>query len=372
MRSARRLSFRGCACCTRLAASPERRPLSAPRVRASAVSSGGRVVAAAAPGSVPSVGGHGGSSTASAVKPYRIDIHHHVAPPKYIEEMRALLQPPTINWTPEKTLADMDEAGVATAITSITTPGVWIGDHEQGRRVARECNEYSAKLAADHPGRFGMFAALPLPDIDASLREIEYGLDVLKADGIVLFTSYRDKWLGDPAFEPVVEELNRRKALVFTHPEAPLCCRNLIPGINEAVIEYGTDTARAIARILFTGTATRFPDIRWIFSHGGGSLPMFADRFVRAGRLPVNAPHVPKGVWPELKKFYYDVAQIEHPMGLAALTRMVPISQILWGTDFPFRPGSAYVQGLGEFGFSKDDLRKIERDNALALLPRWR
>jgi predicted TIM-barrel fold metal-dependent hydrolase len=307
-----------------------------------------------------------------AAEPHRIDVHHHVAPPKYVEEMRRLLQPPTLAWTPEKSLADMDEAGVATSITSITTPGVWIGDHAQGRRVARECNDYSAKLAALHPTRFGMFAALPLPDIEGSLREVEHGLDTLKADGIVLFTSYRDKWLGDPAFEPVMAELNRRKAVVFVHPEAPLCCRGLIPGINEAVIEYGTDTSRAIARLLFSGTAARFPDIRWIFSHGGGSLPMFADRFVRAGRLPVNAPHVPNGVWAELKKFYYDVAQVEHPMGLAAVSRMVPISQILWGTDFPFRPGRDYVKGLGEFGFSGADLRAIERDNALLLLPRWR
>ena len=371
MQSAQRLSFRGCVCCAPAIVSPPRRPLSSPRVRAGATSAGGRAFAAAT-GSVPSAGTRSGASTAAATKPHRIDVHHHVAPPKYIEEMRSLLQPPTIAWTPEKTLADMDEAGVATAITSITTPGVWIGDNEQGRRVARECNEYSARLAVDHPGRFGLFAALPLPDIEASLRELEYGLDTLKADGIVLFTSYRDKWLGDPAFEPVMEELNWRKALVFTHPEAPLCCRGLIPGINEAVIEYGTDTTRAIARILFSGTATRFPDIKWIFSHGGGSLPMFADRFVRAGRLPHNAPHVPNGVWPELKKFYYDVAQIEHPMGLAAITKMVPISQILWGTDFPFRPGRDYVKGLGEFGFGATDLRAIERDNALTLLPRWR
>ena len=199
--------------------------------------------------------------------------------------MRALLQPPTIAWTIEKSLEDMDKAGVATSITSITTPGVWIGDNAQGRRVARECNDYAARLVVDYPGRFGMFAALPLPDIEASLKEIEYGLDVLKADGICLFTSYRDKWLGDPAFEPVMAELNRRKAVVYTHPEAPVCCRGLIPGINEAVIEYGTDTSRAIARLLFTGTASRYPDITWIFSHGGGVLPMLYERFVRAGRL---------------------------------------------------------------------------------------
>ena len=227
-------------------------------------------------------------------------MHHHIAPPKFIEEMRELLQPPTLAWTVERSLEDMDKAGVATSITSITTPGVWIGDNEQGRRMARECNDYAARLVADYPGRFGMFTALPLPDIDASLREIEHGLDVLKADGICLFTSYRDKWLGDPAFDPVMEELNRRKAVVFTHPEAPLCCRGLIPGINEAVIEYGTDTARAIARLLFSGTAHRYPDITWIFSHGGGVLPMLYERFVRAGNLPQNKPHVPNGVMAEL------------------------------------------------------------------------
>ena len=321
---------------------------------------------------MPDTGARSGASTASATKPHRIDIHHHVAPPKYIEEMRALLQPPTINWTPEKTLADMDEAGVATSITSITTPGVWIGDNAQGRRVARECNDYSAKLAADHPGRFGMFAALPLPDIEGSLREIEHGLDMLKADGIVLFTSYRDKWLGDPAFEPVMEELNRRKALVFTHPEAPLCCRGLIPGINEAVIEYGTDTARAIARLLFTGTAYALPrhqvdllarrrlaaDVR---------RPLRARR-AAAGERAACAERRLAGAAEVLLRRRADRASD----GARRAHPMVPISQILWGTDFPFRPGSAYVKGLGEFGFSKDDLRTIERDNALALLPRWR
>jgi 6-methylsalicylate decarboxylase len=302
---------------------------------------------------------------------HRIDVHHHIAPPKFVAEMRELLQPPTLAWTPERSLEDMDQSGVATAITSITTPGIWIGDHPQGRRLARECNDYAARMAADHPGRFGVFAALPLPDIEGSLRELEYGLDVLKADGIALFTSYRDKWLGDPAFEPVIAELNLRKAVVFTHPEAPLCCRGLIPGINEAVIEYATDTTRAIARLLFTGTAARYGDIRWIFSHGGGTAPFLSERLVRAGKLRHNEPHVPNGVMHELQRFYYDIAQAAHPMVLAALTRMVPISQILWGTDFPFRFGWEYVKFLGDF-FSEDDLRRIDRDNALALLPKWR
>jgi len=367
----RRLAFRGCMCCVAPALVPQRRRVLHRSVRASAGGSSAAVFAAAA-SLAPTTLAQGREPTTAETKPHRIDVHHHIAPPKFVEEMKASLQPPTLAWSIERTLEDMDKAGVATAITSITTPGVWIGDDAQGRRVARECNDYAARLVANYPGRFGMFTALPLPDIEASLREIEHGLDVLKADGICLFTSYRDKWLGDPAFEPVMEELNRRKAVVFTHPEAPLCCRGLIPGINEAVIEYGTDTTRAIARILFTGTAIRYPDIRWIFSHGGGTTPFLSERLVRAGKLAHNAPHVPNGVMAELQRFYYDVAQIAQPMALAALTRMVPISQLLWGTDFPFRFGWEYVKGLAEFGFSASELRRIERENALTLLPRWR
>src|SRR5437763_1696230 len=240
-----RLKFRGCTYCvtsapTALSGIPRRRigPRSL-RTVSQAASNGGTsgFGFAAGPGS-PAALAQSGSSTANAGKPHRIDTHHHIAPPKFMEEMRTLLQPPTLAWSIEKSIEDMDKAGVATAITSITTPGVWIGDDAQGRRVARDCNDYAARLVIDYPGRFGMFAALPLADVEASLLEIEYGLDVLKADGISVFTSYRDKWLGDPAFEPVMAELNRRKALVYTHPEAPVCCRNLIPGINEAVIEY--------------------------------------------------------------------------------------------------------------------------------------
>jgi predicted TIM-barrel fold metal-dependent hydrolase len=255
----------------------------------------------------------------------------------------------------------------------VTTPGVWIGDREQGRRLARDSNDYGARLAADYPGRFGMFAAVPLPDIAGSLREIEYGLDTLRADGIALFTSYREQWLGDPAFDPVMEELNRRKAVVFVHPEAPLCCRGLLPGVHEYVLEYGFDTTRAIASLLFRGAALRYRDIQWIFCHGGGTTPFLAERLVRAPDVnKALAQYVPNGVMAELQRFHYDVAQVAHPMALAALTRLVPISQILWGTDFPFRFGHEYVQALSELDFGEDDLRMIDRENALRLLPRWR
>jgi 6-methylsalicylate decarboxylase len=307
------------------------------------------------------------------VKRFRIDIHHHIAPPAYVEEMKSMLYGPTLGWSPGKSIDDMDKAGVATAITSITTPGVWLGDDRQGRRVARECNDYGAKMAADYPGRFGMFAALPLPDVEGSLREIEYGLDMLEADGIAVFTSYRDIWLGDPRFDPVMEVLNHRGALVFVHPDAPLCCRNLSRGLfNSAVIEYSTDTTRAIASLLFGGTIGRFPRIRWIFSHGGGTLPFIVERFTRLPQTDKKLTDaVPNGVLAELQRLNYDLAQASSPAALAALTRIIPLSQLLWGTDFPFRRGEEYVQQHVEFGFNEADLRKIGRDNALRLLPRW-
>jgi len=137
---------------------------------------------------------------------------------------------PANNWTLAKTLEDMDKAGTATAITSITTPGLWFGNAAVSRRLSRECNEYSAKIIRDYPGRFGLFAALPLPDIDGSLKKIEYALDVLKADGICMHTVYQDKatgiedrFLGHPMFDPIHQELNRRKAIVYTQPKEADC-----------------------------------------------------------------------------------------------------------------------------------------------------
>src|SRR5207253_3187294 len=151
--------------------------------------------------------------------PHRIDVHHHHTPPPYLAAITTRNIPgPVRDWTPEKSIADMDKAGVATSVTSITTPALRFLDDANARKLARECNEYSAKLVADGKGRFGTFAAMPMPYVDATLREIAYALDTLKADGIAFLTSYGDKWLGDPAFAPVMDELNRRKAVVYTHP----------------------------------------------------------------------------------------------------------------------------------------------------------
>jgi 6-methylsalicylate decarboxylase len=358
-RGGRRLSLRGCACCgdtLRLGgAALSRRHL---------LGAGAAAFGAAA---LPSA-----SSAQDKQKIPIVDVHHHLAPPVYKDDLlrRKIEQRPMMEWTPEKSLAELDANGVATAMLSITEPGVWFGDNADAVALARACNEYSAKLAADSKGRFGSFACLPLPDVDGSLREIAYALDVLKCDGFGLMTSYGNKWLGDQAFAPVMDELNRRKAVVYTHPVQPECCRNLIAEVPRAVVEFGTDTTRTIASLLFTGTAARCPDIKFIFSHAGGTMPFLIERFVRLPQTSKEAAaKVPDGVIPTLRRFYYDTAQVSNPVAMAALTRLVPPTQIVFGTDFPFRTTADHVSGLAMI-FNDAELRLIESDNARVILPR--
>ncbi len=312
---------------------------------------------------------------APGAAPFRIDVHHHLAPPGFVREIvaRKTGQRPLMEWTPAKSIEAMDKAGIATSITSVSEPGVWFGDNAAARVLARECNEYGARMVRDHAGRFGLFASLPIPDVEASLREIEYSLDVLKADGICMMTSYGGQYLGDPAFAPVMDELNRRKAVVYTHPVRANCCRNLIPGVGENVIELATDTARTITSLLVSGTPSRCPQVRFIFSHAGGTLPVLTGRILQlyAARKDF-AQRLPGGPLAELKKFYYDTANASNQWSLAPLLKLVSVSQVVLGTDYPLRSPEANVKDLIELGFSAGDLRAIYRDNALALLPRLR
>ena len=195
------------------------------------------------------------STLRAEAAPSRIDVHHHYTSPALLAMMKGRRTHQTFNeeWTVQKSLDAMEKGGVATAVVSTSDPGVWFGDFDAAAGLARDCNEYQARLVADHPGRFGMFTTLPLPDVDMALREIAYGLDVLKASGVGLLTSYAGKYLGDPAFTPVMEELNRRKAVVFVHPLSTNCCTGLLPGVPDQVVEYQSETSRAIASLIFSG-----------------------------------------------------------------------------------------------------------------------
>jgi predicted TIM-barrel fold metal-dependent hydrolase len=308
-----------------------------------------------------------------APAPQIIDVHHHFVPPAYKEAVqpKRRFQPCMEAWTVQGSIEDMDKAGVATALVSITLPGIHFGNNEEARRLTRICNDYAMEMARNYPGRFGLFAALPWPDVEGSLAEIAYALDTLKADGIGLYTSYDTKWLGHADFAPLFEELNRRKAVVYTHPVCAPCCQGLVPEVNESIIEYGTDTTRTIASLLFTGSAARYPNIKWIFSHAGGTMPFLIERLVNLAKAPPYAAKLPNGLMHELQRFYYDTAQASNPSALGCLRTIVPTSQIMFGTDYPFRLSIEHVEGLAGCGFSAGDLKAVHRDNALRLLPKW-
>jgi 6-methylsalicylate decarboxylase len=306
--------------------------------------------------------------------PHRIDVHHHPTPVLELMGGRVSGAPGIKGWTAAISLEDMDKNGVATAILSMPNRvNVWrSGDQARGRAMARQWNEFMARQASDHPGRFGFFAAVPILDIEGSIREAAYALDHLNADGITLMTNIGDKWLGDPHYFPLFEEINRRKAVIYTHPISCDCMQNMLPDVDDSVIEFTADTSRAIARVLFSGAAHRFPDIRFIFSHAGGTMPFILERYTRHAQSDAAlAARVPDGVLTYLKRFYYDTAQASHPFAMASITQFVAMSQFLFGTDFPFRNSEDHVKGLAGCGFSEADLFAIECGNARRLLPRW-
>jgi predicted TIM-barrel fold metal-dependent hydrolase len=303
---------------------------------------------------------------------FRIDVHHHYTSPALLAMMKGRRTHQTFNeqWTVEKSLQAMEKGGVAKAVLSTSDPGVWFGDFDAAAGLARDCNDYQARLIADHPGRFGMFTTVPLPDVELAQKEVAYGFDVLKAHGVGVMTSYAGKYLGDPSFAPLMADLNRRRAVVFVHPLGSACCSNLLPGVPDQVVEYNSETSRTIASLIFSGTLGRFPDIRFIFSHGGGTVPYLVARFERLfnSRPDIQAMSQ-DGCVALLRKLYFDTAQAFNEFTLASLTRLMPTEHILYGSDFPAAQPDATSKGLADFGMTAAQQQAIGRDNAVALMP---
>lgn len=338
--------------------------------------------AAGALGALSAVGALPGCASigASGAAPKLIDTHHHFYPPEYNKARLAWEDAhkrphnaEVAGWSVQSSLEELDKGGVKTGILSLaSTPGVWF---DQGApaaaKMVRYCNEYGATMVRDHPGRFGLFAALAMIDVDASLKEIEYALDVLKADGIGLQTNYGDKWPGNPVYRPVFEELNRRKAVVYFHPLVAACCSRLSVGASPAVLEVPHDTTRAVASLLLSGTFARYRDIKWLFSHAGGTVPMLAGRMEYFFASRRDAKKIaPDGYEAEFRRLYYDTANALHPASMAALLKLVPESQVVFGTDYPYVPIDEQAASLRKLGLPEATVRRIESGNAMGLVPR--
>jgi 6-methylsalicylate decarboxylase len=308
---------------------------------------------------------------------HRIDVHHHILPPGYVRAVGddrigpLIVAGKTPEWTPQHSIEAMDRNGIEKSITSISAPGLWFGDAAATKALTRECNDYAAQIRGDHPGRFGVFASLPLPDIENSLREIGYALDELKADGIGLLTNYDGRYPGDPLFAPVFDELNRRKAVVYFHPAQAPCCHAHGLAIPAATLDFPFDTTKAVTSLLFGGTFARCRDIRFIFSHAGGTIPFLAERIARLEVRPEFRGSVPDGVMFELKRLFFDTALSANALAFSALLTLVTPDQVLFGSDYPFAPETtmvASIKGLAGLGLAPEVLHAIERTNALRLL----
>jgi predicted TIM-barrel fold metal-dependent hydrolase len=343
------------------------------------------------------------------MSPKRIDVHHHFLTPEYVEELAkvGVVEAGGVplvqfeRWEPEDSLAVMDSYGIETALLSVSSPGLCFGNAPKAREMARSLNEFAAACVRRLPGRFGFFAVLPLPDVEATLSEIGYALDTLGAAGVGLLSNHEGIYLGDPRFEEIFAELDRRAAVAFIHPtvftssEIPSAhnAGSPVPTIQGSVLEFVFDTTRAVANLISSGTLKRYPNVRIILSHAGGAVPLFADRLidrseivalvreVQAGRaappsletLERMMRAVTEDAFELLRGLYYDTALSANPTVLGALQRLVPASRVLLGTDFPFAQeiGVRYsLDGLAAYeGFGEEERAMIDSGTALTLFP---
>lgn len=309
----------------------------------------------------------------------RIDVHHHLFPPAYKAEnaLRGITEEAGAripDWTPQHSIDVMDANGIQTSLLSLSAPGVYFDDKSAAIDLARSCNDYGAELTQRHPGRFGLFAVLPMPFTQEACSEAVYALDTLGADGIVLLGSVEGRFLGDPAYDELMAELDRRQAIVFVHPNLHPSSKTLDIVAPGFVLEFLCDTSRAALNLILRGVTERYPRIRWILAHAGGFLPYVAWRASLLNAMPAFQDAIPLGLLTYLRRFYFDTALSPSPMALAALGELVEPDHILFGSDFPYAPAavtSLQVQTLQRNVVDKTVLSGIERGDALRLFPKY-
>ena len=326
---------------------------------------------------------------AAAAKVGRIDVHAHYLPDNYRSALVAAGHskpsgmPGIPKWDADMAVAMMDRIGIDVAILSISAPGLHFGDDAAARKLARYVNDEGTRAMRSHPTRFGLFASLPLPDIDGALKEIEYAFDTLKVDGVVLESNHNGIYLGDAHLDPVFAELNRRHAKIFIHPTNPHCpcCQDpgALPPIGYPfpMIEFMFETTRAVFNLILSGTLDKFPNIRIIVPHAGATIPVLADRV--AGLSPalgLRKPLDPARFYATLRSLYYDLAGFPLPRQIGPLLDIADPKHILYGSDWPYTPEplvADLARKLDASPLLSPGMRKdVLRDNALALFPRFR
>ncbi|MGX1811002.1 amidohydrolase family protein [Nocardia sp. NPDC055321] len=307
----------------------------------------------------------------------RIDVHQHMIPPVYARALRehgvaSAGGRDLPEWTPHGALDLMAGAGIASAILSVSTPGTtFLTDRSKAAKLAQAINDYAAELASERPGTFGFFATLPLPDVPAAASEAVRALDELGADGVVLLGNSSGTYLGEDGQDELFRVLDDRAAVVFVHPaDLP---GPTVPGVLPFAADFLLDTSRAAYLLVRNGIRQKFPNIRFILSHGGGFVPYASHRmalsiFTQTGRSPIE-------VLDELANFYFDTALTSSSAALPTLLGFAAPGHVLYGSDWPFAPEPAvhYFQaGLTEFpGADLATRAAIERSNAAVLFPRF-
>jgi predicted TIM-barrel fold metal-dependent hydrolase len=314
--------------------------------------------------------------------PPLVDVHTHFLPDFYVTAARAAGlefpngMPGWPSWSAEEHLRLMDQGGIGSAMLSLCTPGTHFGDDRAARQLTREVNQFGADLRRKHPARFGQFASLPLPDVEGALAEVAYAFDELGADGVIVDTNSRGRYLGDALFEPLWAELDRRQAIVFVHPTSPPHAEAVALGRPVPVLEFIFDSARAAADLVFSGTAARYPRISWVFTHGGGVLPLLASR-IEQSRSFISGLGERSGVTvrEQLSRFWYEMGGTPFPDQLPALLRAFGLDRLLYGGDYCWSPVhvvSAQIQSIDAAAGpdERETWRELTARNARRLLQR--
>jgi predicted TIM-barrel fold metal-dependent hydrolase len=317
-----------------------------------------------------------------------MDVHAHFLTDHYVQAAKDAGHLPGPDggpgwptWSAAQHLELMDQWGIATSILSITSPGVWFGDSAGASALARHVNDAAAEVRRSHPGRFGHFASLPIPDVDAALKELEYALDQLGSDGVTTETNTGGIYLGDPRYQPLLAELDRRRTPVFVHPTSPPNYQAVSLGRPRAMLEFIFDTTRTVSDLVFNGCLQRYPNIPWIVTHGGGALPLLTQRMELFGSVvPVVAiditgtagPAVP--ISEQVGHLWFDMAGTPFPYQIPALTAAFGSERLLYGSDYCFTPAAGTTAQVRSIDAAPqpdgDTWRALTSRNAQRLFPR--